>query len=180
MHQFIHFENWTSDLTISTLTSIGLPHDGKVIKVFATEFDPRVEYERPSLLTIPVPDEEFTIAEQFDYGDRGIYTGLNLETGLNRFRLADSGKRMVRALFRFANKPEMGFCQRAMQAQLQDGSWLINHPFEDIDGIRMAENNDRRINSIHLDVFFPESIKALKRIVDLTDGKPYSEVLSAL
>src|SRR3989344_505719 len=169
MYQVLHFEDWTNDLTIATLDQKGLPHVGRVIKVFATKSDPRGVYRRPDLRVLPVPDEEFSFSEQYDYPNRN-YNGHELEADLNRLSLDDVGKRTVRALFRFANSPEMRFCQRAMMATRPDGTWLIDHPFADIDGIVQAEKDPKRTNAIHLDVFLPQSIQALRKIVDLKNS----------
>ena len=91
MYQVLHFEDWTNDLTIATLDQKGLPHVGRVIKVFATKSDPRGVYRRPDLRVLPVPDEEFTFSEQYDYPNRN-YNGHELEADLNRLSLDDVGK----------------------------------------------------------------------------------------
>jgi hypothetical protein len=59
----------------------------------------------------------------------------------------------------------MGFNQVAMAEPHGDG-WLINHPFDDIDGVGFAiREPERRSTGLHLDIFFPESLIGLGNIL---------------
>ena len=39
---YLRFQDWLAPIFLGMLNKKGLPHDGKIIKVYGTEFDPRV------------------------------------------------------------------------------------------------------------------------------------------
>lgn len=160
---FIHFEDWSSPIFLNQLTTKNIPHGDKIIKVFASDENPNTIFKKPGLVVLEMDDSPFSSEEAYDYGDRGRYSGTQLEKKLAGYGLNDFGKRTMRALFRFSNQE--GFCQAAMETKVDD-KWLIDHPFGDIDGITNAITNPARENSIHLDIFFPSSLERLKSIVN--------------
>lgn len=157
---YLHFEDWSPFL--GQLNRRGIPHGGKIIKVYPTEEDPRKVFRKETLTVIQSPEEPFS--ESYDFGERGVYTGMDLERYLEKRSLTELGKRVTRALFRFAASPEYGFTQRAMAAT-RDGKWHINHPIQDIDSLSYAKTEGREMNT-HLDIFFGPSLEALRQIVD--------------
>jgi len=163
---YIHFEDWSEPLFVEMLDKKGLPHDGRIIKVFADVDDPRVKFEQSGLTVIEGNSAAFSTEESFDYGERGAYSGPQLEETLAAFDLDETGEFSIRSLFRFSN--EFGFCQAAMSAR-KEGQWLIDHPFGDLDGVANATSNPARSHGIHLDIFFPDSIVALREVVDFDD-----------
>ena len=164
---YLHFEDWSDRLYLDLLERKGLPHGGKIIKIFANDEDPRIALAKPDLAIVKSNHAPIGESEVYDYAERGLYSGPELEAVLANHGLNDIGERIVRSLFRFAN--EQGFTQAAMAARKGD-SWLINHPLGDIDGIDMAIRNPARIPHIHLDIFFPDSLARLKEsVVDYDD-----------
>lgn len=161
----VHFEDWSDQITLGMLPE-GFPNVGKIIKAFATDLDPRETLDRPSLVVVESNDDVFDKDEAFEYPGRGVYVGNELEVKLAELELGDIGVRSLRALFRFSNQE--GFCDAAMAATNSSG-WLIEHPFGSVDWQDRAKQRPRRAEKIHLDVIFPESIKALGRTVDIED-----------
>lgn len=152
-----------SRLYFKKFREYGISPGDRLIKVFATTEDPRMLYSKESLAVVQMNGEPFTDTEQFFYKGRGLYTGEILECELAIRGHTEGAKEVIRALMRFANIPELGFCQRAMEARLPTGEWLIPHPFEDLHG---ADNPRRPEGDIHLDIFYPDSLKAIKTVVD--------------
>lgn len=170
----LHFEDWSAPMFLSQVEAKGLPHAGKIIKVFATEEDPRQVLDRPGLTVVEANVAPFENSDVFAYPGRGTYTGAQLEDDLGQSGLNELGICSVRGLFRFANTH--GFCQAAMAAKRGD-AWLVDHPMQDIDGIAKAIAMPDKTYGIHLDVFFPDSIGVLSTIVDLDDPAAVLEMM---
>lgn len=167
---FIHFEDWTVPLFLSMLEAKGMPHAGRIMKVYATYQDPRELMDRPYLTVLESDHSPFRTDEVFRYEGRQSYTGDVLEEKLKELGLQLTGMDVTRSLFRFANQEDTGFCQAAMAAQY-GGKWLFDHPFQDLDGVISNElQPNRRITQIHLDIFYPTSIERLRKIVDFVDN----------
>lgn len=163
---YLHFEDWSPFL--SRLKEKKLPHRDKLIKVFATFEDPRKSLRR-ELSVIEEDDSPFREDETFSYSGRPSFSGKKLEDELARRGFDERTKQTVRALFRFANRKEVQATQAAMKAK-EGGVFLFNHPFEDIDGLKSTgrfSNHPEHI--IHLDIFFPETLERIRRLVDLDD-----------
>lgn len=160
---FIHFEDYTQFTWV--LDKKGISHGGRIIKVFATRDDPRSIFDKPTLQSLQLSDEPLTEMDKFDFGERNIYTGSDYEIYMTNHVFTELGKRIARTLIRFASQENTGFTQAAMNAKYKDGSWLISHPLEDIDSLNKASINGKE-NLLHLDIFFPESLRRLKQIVD--------------
>ena len=150
---------------LETLERAGKPHGGRIIKVFASEADPRQIVDQPELTVVEVADHPFGLDEIYEYPGYRVYSGPEIEGTLAGYGLDDRINRMARSLFRFAN--EQGFCQAAMAARWEDGTG-IKHPLEDIDGLPPAER-PVSTQDIHLDIFFPRSLVVLKEVVDYDD-----------
>lgn len=163
---YLHFEDWSAPMFLQKLERAGLPHADKIIKVFASERDPRLALGKSALTVVSVDGSPFLNTDKFEYPGRETFTGSDLERKIADFNLGNTGNMSIRSLFRFAN--EHGFCQAAMAAETDEG-WLVDHPFGDIDGIDVAQPQAAREHGIHLDIFFPDSLKVLKRVVDYDD-----------
>lgn len=153
----------------------GLRHDGRIIKVFGNATDPRLTAPKPEMTVVEV-DGSPLIGQTFTYPNRGEYTGEQLESDLAEYNLQALGNGIVRALFRFA---EQGFRQVAMAAKNPDGSWLVDHPFGDIDGLNMASRFPQRVPTIHLDIFHPDSLPVLKEIVNFDNPHAVMDMMEA-
>lgn len=163
----IYFEDWSHPVLLDQLGKKGLPHAGRIIKAYAVAEDPRVASEDWSRMqTFDINGEPFDADETYEYPDRGVYVGSELDMKLADYNLRNGGEHIARALFRFSN--QRGFCQAAMAAEA-NGGWLIDHPFGDIDGLEIASRQPEREHDIHLDIFFPDSLQALRRILDYDD-----------
>lgn len=159
---YLYFEDATKFLFM--LDQKGIPHGDRIVKVFASENDPRVRILRKGLVIIESPHYSLD-QEKFSYGQRGVYEGGDIESMIGAFGLNSLGQEIVRSLFRFSNRPDLGFCQAGM-ALTVDGKWLINNPLGDIDGIDQAcHSPETRTLSIHLDIFVPESLQRLDKLV---------------
>ena len=163
---YLHFEDWSERILLDELDRKGLRHADKIIKVMASGQDPRITLGKSALTVVSGDGAIFRSDEAYDYPGRETYTGKKLEKTLGSFSLSERGNQAVRALFRFSN--QHGFCQAAMLARTEQG-WLIDHPFGDIDGIEAAQRQPIREASIHLDIFFPESIAVITSVVDISN-----------
>lgn len=169
---YLHFEDWTYPITLEMLDKRGLPHDDKIIKVFASDKDPRKVLDNPELTVVESRGNRFTKPESFDYVGRGTYPAKSLESALDLYGLNNFGLRIIRSLFRFSYKE--GFSQAAMAAERPsdgDTEWLIQHPFEAIHGINDTQSSPEKIPKLHLDIFFPASILALSQTVDFENPR---------
>jgi hypothetical protein len=164
---FLHFEDWSAPGFLTQLEDKGLPHAGKIIKVLATQDDPRELFGKPDITVIEEDDQEFREDEVFGYEGRRFYAGRQLKEELSAMVLSDSDRREIRALFRFAYRE--GFSQAAMALKAQGisgrlGRPRIDHPFEDIDGIKQALLHSDSRSPMHLDIFLPDSIARIQTI----------------
>jgi hypothetical protein len=164
----IYFEDWSQPIFLDQLDQKGLPHAGRIIKAYAAAEDPRLAFNDTGIVTLNVNGEAFDADETYEYPGRGVYTGTELETTLAGYGLRNGGDHVARALFRFSNQG--GFCQAAMAVE-RDGDWLIDHPFRGIDGLESARREPVDEKDIHLDIFFPESLRKLREIVDYDDQR---------
>lgn len=165
---FLYFSDWTS--SIETLDEKGFSHGDKIIKVYACEQDPRELLNKPNLFVIKGNSEPFAENEIFHYPGRKSYTGPELEEELVNIGINEVAKKYFRAVFRFDTSPEVQSNQCMMGMKNLDGSWTYNHPFESIDGAYpAAKYHGYRDVALHTDIFDPESIARLRKIVDLDD-----------
>lgn len=163
---FLHFSDWSTFL--ETLDKKSIPHGDKIIKIYACPYNPRELLNRPKLFTVEGQDTPFTEKEVFSYPGRESYPGPKLEARLTEVGLKEDAKRHLRALFRFANSPEIQSCQWMMSAKNPDGSWMFAHPFSEIDGIDTVLRDPRhRPGPLHIDIFSEESLARLRQMVSI-------------
>ncbi len=171
--QYLYFEDWSQ--FIFQLDSKGIKHGNKIIKVYTSPIDPRTKLNDPNLKVIETEDSQLT-DETFAYGERGLYKGSEIENHMQG--LNEAAKNSARALFRFANRENLQFCQAGMSLKKPDGTWLINHPIEDIDSIEPAKlSPEKRSATIHLDIFVQDSLDKLAKLVDISPNS--KELLDA-
>lgn len=165
---YLRFEDWSTYLYI--LDNKGIPHGDRIIKVFASLEDPR-EISDKKTLTVEMSDgSAFKPSECFDYGERGSYSGKDLEEYLEEKKLPPEAKEVVRALFRFSNRPDLRFCQTGMSIYDNEGKPVINHPMEDMDGIRNFHlGRATAYDQIHLDIFNPQSLEHLEQLIQFSN-----------
>lgn len=165
---YLRLEDWS--VFLYKLEDAMLPHGEHIIKVYPSEADPRSPalLGRANIALFEVNAAPFSFDELFEYEGRGRYSGLELEKKLQELGIEGQAAGRFRALFRFANKVETGFTQTAMALKNQDGGWLIDHPFGDIDGWQQILTG-RLIDpeKLHLDVFIPESLEKLAKLLQV-------------
>jgi hypothetical protein len=161
---YLYFEDWSQ--YIPDLEAKGLPHGDHIIKVMTSTEDPRSEtlFNRSNIAIFEVDDSPFSGDEIFRYEGRGEFSGQQLEEKILELKLSTAAAARLRALFRFANSEGLRSTQTAMQLRNQEGDWLITHPFQDIDGFRQAGLNPNRL---HLDIFVPESLDRIARLLNV-------------
>jgi len=170
---------WFADFSQFTwaLDDKGLMHNGVIIKVYPSVKDPRIILDNPDLVVVEESDKK--LKTDYLYGDRGAWHAYKLEQYLSE-KLGNNSLAIqaARALFRFSNRPDLMFCAVAMEHK-KNGSYepLINHPMEEIDGWMYPVNNSTRWAHLHLDVFFPGSIRILEKRI-LQSGLTPPSVLS--
>jgi hypothetical protein len=155
---FLHFQDWTPFLS---QVNPDLPKGNSLLKVYPTQESPQSPnlFSREEIITFNEEDSPFRDDETYDYGERGIFAGTDLEAKLSQLSLPNEQERQARALFRFANRKDTQFTQEAMKLKTHEGKWLIDHPFENIHGLETQEGNPTRSSEIHLDIFLPQSLE---------------------
>lgn len=164
----LHFVDWTSHTTSlkKSLDERGIAHGDRTIKVQPSFEDPRETFKKPTLKAPKYSGRPFR-DEVFSFGERGFYTGSSLEQYMIDQGFTDKGKEIARALFRFAVQPRAAFTQRAMELKEGKG-WAIDHPMKQIDNLVYARFLGHE-EKMHLDIFLPESLIVLRRIVNFDD-----------
>lgn len=162
---FIRIEDWSNPLFLSQIERLEVAHENKLLKVFASYNDPRDHFDDDRLVIFDVSSDVFDENEVFAYIDREMFTGKMLEEKMQELLLSSTGKHIVRSLFRFAN--DIGVIDNIM-SQTQDGRWVFDHPFDEINGIK-THNVYRREREafIHIDIFHPSSLACLRKHVDI-------------
>lgn len=160
----IHYENWTQPLFLETLNTKGFPHVGEIYKVFASADDPRNIPGMEGLHVVPGDGTPFDEEFRFDFADRGLVSGSHMEIDLALLGLEPRLVDRARALVRWSY--DTGYLQGAM-ATTRGARWLIDKPTEVIDGVEGANQRGDKMPSLHLDVFYPESVELLRSMVDV-------------
>lgn len=111
------------------------------IKVYASETDPRILLRKPQLTVIKENSSVFNSCDIFNFGDRGIFTGMDLEEKIKT--LSEEGRKKSRAIFRFAEK--LGIARFGMDLK-KNGDYVYENPM-DILHCRMG-----RDEAVHLDI----------------------------
>ena len=164
---YLRFEDWSTFTTL--LDRKGATHGGKIIKVFATDDDPRITFNKPTLMAVDSNDEPFTAGDVFDFGERGVFTGVDFERTIAERKVNDLAARTARALARFATREDTGFAYIGMQNRLRDG-FLIQHPLDGIHGWqRVTDGLEGQEETLHLDIITPISLGRLRGVVDFED-----------
>lgn len=83
--KYLHFEDWSDPMFLSHVEKNGLPHIGKIIKVFASDRRPDERFGKPGLAVVESSGDPFTTDERFDYGENGVFAGMDLEERLSSF-----------------------------------------------------------------------------------------------
>lgn len=162
---FLYASDWTTPGNISKMESAGFPHTGRLIKIFATETDPSEIIKRP-ISTARESADPFI--EGYKYQSHGPWLATDLEFFIQHHcRGEEQPIRQTRALFRFANRPDLGIINLAMSIKNKEtGRWHYSHPLKIIDGLEEVRVRGR-YNGLHLDVFTPQSLERLGKIIDL-------------
>lgn len=159
---YLHFEDWSS--FIPWLDQRGVKHGEKIIKVYASDEDPREKFNKSTLAVVESSDEPFTEDDVFDFGERGVFTGLDYERSMAERGVNDKAARIARALARFATREDARFAYVGMQQVKADGTFLIGHPLDGIHGWEWVLRGKEEF--LHLDIFTSISLPRLRGIVD--------------
>ncbi len=171
---YLRFEDWSAKLDL--LDRKGVVHGGRIIKVKATDEDPRERFGKNNLAIIESSGKPFT-DDVFNFGKRGIFTGKDLEETFLAKGLNDIALRTVRALVRFSTRQDTGFAYVGMQIKV-GSKFLLDHPLDGIHGWKYVEQGRLgQEENLHLDIATSISLGRLKRIVDYDDP---SQILSGL
>lgn len=144
------------------LTERGFPHKGKLFKVFAQASDPSETIGR-KISTIESSGEPFLSEIRFD--NTIPWQVEDLELFFADDQIINQEVEKARALFRFANRPDLGIAQLAMYAKNEEGKPRYNHPLAIVHGYEKTMRG--RSGALHLDIFMPQSVERLGKIIDL-------------
>jgi len=166
---FLYFSDWTTEQNLRALETKGLPHTGRLIKVFATKEDPSIALKR-KIITTEGDHRPFGPYERYKWYNRGPWSGTDMEVYLHDMHLPEDAKEKTRALFRFANSPALEIAELAMMVKNSiTKQWHYRHPLRIVDGLDEAQDRGRT-NGLHLDIFTARSVERLGKIIDL--GNP--------
>lgn len=162
---YLRFEDWSS--YIPWLDQRGVKHGEKIIKVYASDDDPREKFRKPTLAVVESSDAPFTDEEVFNFGQRGVFRGTDFERAIAERGANDKATRIARALARFATREDTRFAYVGMEQIKNDGSFLINHPLDGIHGWeRVLGGRSGEEETLHLDILTSISLPRLRAIVD--------------
>lgn len=164
---FLYASDWTTPRNLEWLETNGFQNSGKLIKIFAAETDPS-EILKRQISTAQESSEPFI--EGYKYQSHGPWLPSDMEFYIEHYCRGDvQAMRKARALFRFANKQELGIIDLAMSIKNKEtGQRHYSHPLKIIDGLE--EVHDRgRTHGLHLDIFTPRSLDRVSQILNLND-----------
>lgn len=169
---FIHLEDWSAPMFFAQIEKKGIPHGDTFIKIFASFENPVESFSnKPDLAVFEISGEPFSSDEYFQFSDREPYTGDVLEQDIQALQLTKPGEQVVRALFRFASREDIGIIQNVMRLRNDDG-WILQHPFQEIDGIRPSKRyTGEKETSIHIDIYHPSSLAVLRHFIDIDNAE---------
>lgn len=161
MRMYLYFEDWSA--FIADLEKKNVPHGGKIVKVFASEHDPREYFDNPRLSVVET-DAAPLHQQDFYFHNNRVFPGEEIEALMGDVGLREPARRIVRALLRFADSAEIW--QEEMDIRVSCRR-LINHPLDKIDGlIKAAVDPGGRTGIIHMDLFTAAALQRLKNVVD--------------
>lgn len=160
---YLFFSDWSRILP--TLDKKNIPHGGRIIKAYGATQNPATFLDKPTLTVQEIEDAPFGINERYVFSKRGVFLGPELNLYLDELGVTPKGRRVITALFRFANLEQLELCQGAM-TRMRGEDWVFNHPIEIIHGIKKIVQDQNRELKVHLDIFSEQSLKRLKRVVD--------------
>lgn len=167
----LYFSDWTTPQNLEHLKKNGFLNAERLIKVFASRKDPSAELGR-KITIVESESDPFDPNIEFKYPGRGPWLGSDMEVYLSHFHLTDDAKQKARALFRFAQSPEMEIIQLAMSIRnAATRDYHYHHPLAIIDGLDEAAQREG-YHGLHLDIFTQRSIEHLAKIIKLenTEG----------
>ncbi len=140
------------------------------VRAVASSLDPRTRYKNPELVVVEADPTIFMDDEEFDYGLRGIYNGIELEREMRRRTLTpgEGGEDhiAIRSLFRFAYGH--GLSNLAMNQTGESDAGELNHPLDQITFNRVQTSE---LDAPHITIAGSEALSILSGIVDYEDPK---------
>jgi hypothetical protein len=163
---YLYFEDWSA--FIGDLDKKNLPHDGKIVKVFASEQDPRVYFDDPRLKVVEI-DATPLHDQVFRFHNQRVFQGEEIEVFMADLGLHEPARQIVRSLLQFADRTEIWQGEMGIRVSCRR---LINHPLDKVDGLfKAAAQPQARTRIIHIDVFTAPALQKLKTIVDHDNGQ---------
>jgi len=163
MSMRLHFEDWSSYTNV--LDRKGISHGGRIIKIYTGEDLGR--FRKQNLVTVESSDEPFG-SEVFDFGERGKFTGRDIENAILARTTNKDAARIARSLLRFSLREDTGFVYAGMQVKVGE-RFLINNPLDEIDGWEYVPAG--HAHKLHLDIFVSSSLERLRGIVNFDDSE---------
>ena len=174
---YLYFSDWTTPNNIAEMEKRGFPHNERLIKVFASERNPSESVSR-AIATITSSGEPFS--QDFKFPGRGPWLAEELEEYLAYHHLTEEASKKARALFRFANLPDLEIVHLAMLVKNAiTGEWHFKHPLATVQGLEETRIRDRNYG-FHLDIFTTRSIERLAKYVDLQKPETLVSMQEAL
>lgn len=161
---FLYPSDWSQPQVLRRLAGIGI-ETTRVIKIYAAHDQNIGRITRRPIQLIPIDNKGLTLKDTFDYGERGSYNGRDLEMYLQRYSgLDQAGIAIARAMLRFGYQEALGTNRLAMAATNGDEP-VFDNPFSFIHHFKSGRPD---VNTkMHLDIYTPQSIEKLSRIIDL-------------
>lgn len=174
---YLYFSDWTTPQNITEMEKKGFSHNDRLIKVFASETDPSKPLSRP-IATVISSGGPFDTTYKFP--GRGPWLAEELEEYIAYHHLSEEASKKTRALFRFANLPDLEIAQLAMLIKnALTGEWHFKHPLAVVQGL--VETRDRGRNyGFHLDIFTTRSQERLATYVNLNNTESLASMREAL
>ncbi len=165
---FLYPSDWSRPEVLSRLAKRGIDTK-RVIKIYAAHEENIGRITGRSIQIIPIGFKGLTHKDIFAYGDRGSYDGRDLEMYLQKYSGLDiTGVQIARAMLRFGYQEALGTNRLAMAAR-NGNEPVFDNPFSFIHhfGSHKPDVNTK----MHLDIYIPQSIERLSKIIDLEDPR---------
>lgn len=168
---FLYASNWSTPQNLKWLTKNGFPDSGKLVKIYASPTDPREILNR-DITVVQESSQPFVTA--YRHPARGIWVSEDLEFLLSP--LTESEAAQARALFRFAQRKDVGITELALGVRNSiEKRWHYPDPISIIDGLKESIERQRH-NHLHLDVFTKQSLERVSNIFHLENLENFASI----
>jgi hypothetical protein len=166
----LYFEDWTGFFNEAYSNPW---NKTRFIRVFGALGADQISQSNPKLAVYPISGEPLVSNERFLYGNK-LWVGKVLESQLNDGGLPESALTICRALFRFANLPQIDHVRTSMEARNEVGDKMITNPLDVINRVSQHKLQDEALmdpRNLYLSIFMDNTVNNLLSFLETnTEG----------